>query len=218
MKEGWILLYKKFLNWEWYDHPPTKDIFLHCLLSANFTDETWKGQEIKRGQYPTSIERLAILNGLTTQQTRTALKNLQSTNEINIQTTNRYSIITVNNYDSYQPPNKRKINTDNKQTTGGINKQTGGSNNNTINNKMNRNNKNNTHTNNIENKKEGVCDFSEISEEDLEILTNYAKKSKVRNLQAYIHTLIKNGAYLSILETEKRERKKIRKRRIGKMH
>mgnify|MGYP002765513139 FL=1 len=118
-KEAWILLYKKFLNWEWYDHPPTKDVFLHCLLSANFIDENWKGQKIKRGQFPTSVEKLATTLGLTVQQTRTALKNLQTTNEITIQTTNRYSIITVINYNCYQPNVKqgKGLRGNNKQTT-----------------------------------------------------------------------------------------------------
>ena len=34
-KEGWISLYRKFLDWQWYDYPTVKIVFLHCLLSAN---------------------------------------------------------------------------------------------------------------------------------------------------------------------------------------
>ena len=107
--KGWILLYKKFQKWEWYDYPTVKIIFLHCLLEANFKDELWQGQLIKRGQFPTSIEKLATLNGLTLQQTRNALKKLLATNEINIQTTNRYSIITVKtNKKHHQTTNKKQ--------------------------------------------------------------------------------------------------------------
>lgn len=192
-KEAWILLYKKFLNWEWYDHPPTKDVFLHCLLSANFVDENWKGLKIKRGQFPTSTEKLAITLGLTTQQTRTALKNLQTTNEIDIQTTNRYSIITVKNYNLYQPNNIQKTNPNNKQNRGDANKQIGGSNNNTI--------------NNINKERDNKLSLS-ISER--EILKNYLielnskRKNKIDDIDAYIRKLIENGDYLTKLEKAKK--------------
>lgn len=193
-KEPWILLYKKFLNWEWYDHPPTKDVFLHCLLTANFVEENWKGQKIKRGQLPTSIEKLAITLGLTIQQTRTALKNLQTTNEINIQTTNRYSIITVKNYDLYQPNNIQKINSNNKQTGGGVNKQIGGSNNNTI--------------NNINKERDNKLS---LSIEEREILKKYLlelnqkRKSKIEDIDAYIRKLVENGDCLTKLDKAKKK-------------
>lgn len=193
-KESWILLYKKFLNWEWYDHPPTKDVFLHCLLTANFVDENWKGQKIKRSQLPTSTEKLAITLGLTIQQTRTALKNLQTTNEINIQTTNRYSIITVKNYDLYQPNNIQKINSNNKQTGGGVNKQIGGSNNNTI--------------NNINKERDNKLS---LSIEEREILKKYLlelnqkRKNKIEDIDAYIRKLVENGDCLTKLEKAKKK-------------
>lgn len=130
--EGFVFIHRKFKNWEWYDNPATRLIFEHCLYSANFKDEDWQGKIIKRGQFPTSVEKLAIANGLTIRQTRSALKNLQMTNEINIQTTNRYSIITVNNWNLYQP--KRQTKSEPKRQTNDkqSDKQRGGSNDNTI--------------------------------------------------------------------------------------
>ncbi len=221
-KKAWILLYKKFLNWEWYDHPPTKDVFLHCLLTANFIDENWKGQEIKRGQFPTSVEKLATTLGLTIQQTRTALKNLQITNEISIQTTNRYSIITVINYNYYQP-NAKQVNSfggNNKQITNKqqaknlvntgkikidknvINKQSGGANNNTINN-----------TN-----KERDNKLS-LSLEEREILKNYLLKTcrkKIDDMDAYIRKLIDNGdASLKLEKAKKRIQRQKEKENVS---
>ncbi len=193
-KEGWILLFKKFQQWEWYDYPTVKIIFLHCLLEANFKDEVWQGQKIKRGQFPTSVEKLATLNGLTLQQTRNALKKLQTTNEINIQTTNRYSIITVKNYDLYQTSNKQKTPPNNRQNRGGCNKRIGGSNNNTIkNNKEERDNK------------------LSLSIEEREILKNYflelneKRKNKIDDIDAYIRKLIENGDCLTKLEKAKKK-------------
>lgn len=159
--EGFVFIHRKFKNWEWYDNPPTRLIFEHCLYSANFKDEVWQGKLIKRGQFPTSVEKLAVSNGLTTQQTRTALNNLQITNEITIQATNRYSIITVVNWDLYQPKQQTKKGgsqqTNNKQT----NKQKGGSNNNTIINNNSNIYKDNSNINNINNKIKENCVFDD---------------------------------------------------------
>lgn len=193
-KDGWILLYKKFQEWEWYDYPTVKIIFLHCLLEANFKDEDWQGQKMKRGQFPTSLEKLATLNGLTLQQTRNALKKLQTTNEINIQTTNRYSIITVKNYDLYQASNKQKTPQNNKPKVGGCNKRIGGSNNNTIKNiKKERDNK------------------LSLSIEEREILKKYLlelnekRKNKIEDIDAYIRKLVENGDCLTKLEKAKKK-------------
>ena len=30
--EGFIKLYRKMLEWGWYDDGPTKDVFIHLLL------------------------------------------------------------------------------------------------------------------------------------------------------------------------------------------
>lgn len=205
--KGFVLIHRNIKNWEWYDHPPTRLIFEHCLYSANYEDENWRGQIIKRGQFPTSIEKLAIANGLTNQQTRTALKNLQTTNEINIQTTNKYSIITVLNWDLYQP-NQQTKNIPNQQTNNmHPNKQKGGSNNNTIINKE----INNNNIISLSNKKKN------ISEKEREILKNYLlnkkRKEPIADVDAYIGLLVKNGDFQYNLERalkwhKKQEQKK----------
>ena len=120
-KEGWISLYRKFLEWEWYDYPTVKIIFLHCLLSANHKTKKWRDISIKRGQFVTRYEKLATLNGLTIQQVRTALEKLASTQEITYQSTRQYSIITVKNYNLYQDNNKQ-ITTNNNDNKRDINK------------------------------------------------------------------------------------------------
>ena len=99
---GFIKLHRKMVLWGWYQDTPVKCLFLHLLLTANFTEGNWRGEIIKPGQLVTGIKRLSSEIGLTEQQTRTALKKLQSTNEITIKPTNKYSVITVVNWEKYQ--------------------------------------------------------------------------------------------------------------------
>lgn len=111
--QGWIKLHRKMTNWEWYDDVGTRLIFLHLLLIANFEDKKWKGITIKRGQALASISKLSEATGLTIQQTRNKLTNIQTTGEVTIKSTNKYSIYTLQNYESYQTNNKQT----NTQTT-----------------------------------------------------------------------------------------------------
>lgn len=102
MSQGWVMLHRKMVEWEWYTEPNVVRLFIHCLLRANHVDAKWRGIEIKRGQFVTSADKLATELGLTRQKIRTALGNLQITSEITIKTSTQHTVITVNNYDSYQ--------------------------------------------------------------------------------------------------------------------
>lgn len=187
--EGWISLYRKFLEWEWYDYPTVKIIFLHCLLSANHKNIKWRDIVIKRGQLVTSYEKLATLNGLTVQQVRTALEKLQSTHEITYQSTSQYSIITVKNYNLYQDSNKAKTEASNNQIRGQNNKR--------------------ITTNNNDNKERD--NKLSLSIEERDILKNYLlelnqkRKNKIEDIDAYIRKLVENGDCLTKLEKAKKK-------------
>ena len=99
---GYIFLWKKVDEWEWYKDVPTFKLFIHLLINANYKDENWRNIEVKRGQLISSIEHLAAGCGLTTKQTRRAISNLISTGEIVTKGTNKFTIITICNYDNYQ--------------------------------------------------------------------------------------------------------------------
>lgn len=99
---GWVVLYRKFLEWEWYDDTNTKILFLHILLKANWKDKRWRGIDIKRGSFITSRSKLSKETGLSEQQVRTSIDRLKSTSEITYQPTNQYTLIILNNYDKYQ--------------------------------------------------------------------------------------------------------------------
>lgn len=105
---GFIKLYRKILEWEWYDDSATKDVFLHLLLTASYEDETYRNIEIKRGQVLTSVSKLAAELGLSVRNVRTALEHLKLTNELTSETTNAYTLITLNNFDLYQTPSDKR--------------------------------------------------------------------------------------------------------------
>lgn len=129
MNEGWIKLYRKFDEWEWFNISEMVHLFIYLLLNANHEDGEWRGVSIKRGQILTGLHKLNERTKISIQTIRTCLERLKRTGEINIQTTNQYSIITILNYESYQgvqqttnkQPNKRLTN--DQQT--GNNKQEG---------------------------------------------------------------------------------------------
>jgi uncharacterized phage protein (TIGR02220 family) len=99
---GWVKLHRKMTDWEWYRHPATAHLFIHLLLCAENEDTSWRNIEIKRGQVLTTVKELCDQTGLSTQQTRTALSNIQNTHEITIKATNKYTVITIENYAKYQ--------------------------------------------------------------------------------------------------------------------
>ena len=119
--EGWIKLYRKFLNWEWSSNPNMVALFIHLLLNANYKDDSWKGIEVKRGQFVTGLDSLNTITGISIQTLRTCLDKLKSTSEITIKVTNKYRIITITNYDDYQiieeDTNKQVNKQTNKQLT-----------------------------------------------------------------------------------------------------
>lgn len=99
---GYIRLHRSLLKWEWYSDPATRDVFIHCLLKANWKDGRFQGIEVKRGSFVTSRSKLAQETGLSERNVRTALKHLISTGEVTKSSYAKYSIITIQNYEKYQ--------------------------------------------------------------------------------------------------------------------
>lgn len=106
---GFVVMYRKFRDWEWYTDSKTKAVFIELILSASFRDSSFQGYEVKRGSLVTSIHSLAVTLGLTDKEVRTALNHLKQTGEVAIKTTNKFSIITVKNYNLYQDEGKQEV-------------------------------------------------------------------------------------------------------------
>ena len=99
---GYIKLYRKLLDWGWYEDTNTTRVFLHLLLTANFRETKYEGVIIHPGQTVIGRKSLAKKLGLSERQIRTSLNHLISTNEVTIKTTNRFSVATIVNWASYQ--------------------------------------------------------------------------------------------------------------------
>lgn len=117
MNDGWIKLYRSFLDWEWYTDANVMRVFLHLLLIANHEERRWMGIQIKRGQTVTSYDSLSSSLGLSIRQIRTVLSKLEKTGEICKKTTNKYTLITICNFDFYQSNEQVERQTSDKQVT-----------------------------------------------------------------------------------------------------
>lgn len=109
--EGWIKIYRAIFQWEWFDDEKMVKFFISLILLANHEAAKWHGITIERGQFITTLDKLAAQLNFSKQQVRTMLSKLESSGEITHQSTHHYSVITVCEYDNYQC-----MTTDNKHT------------------------------------------------------------------------------------------------------
>ena len=97
---GYMKLFRKISEWEWYDDPITFKVFLHFLITARWQDGSWHGIEIKRGEVLESLPSIAQKNGLTVQNVRTSIQHLL--NSITIRKAGRFHVYMVSEYEKYQ--------------------------------------------------------------------------------------------------------------------
>jgi DNA-binding transcriptional regulator YhcF (GntR family) len=107
--KGFIKIDRSLLDWEWYDHVPTKVLFMHLLLKANWKPTRYRGHDVPTGSLVTGVNSLAEQTGLSVQQVRTAINNLKH-DEITIKATNKFSIISIVKWANYQSNNKQPTN------------------------------------------------------------------------------------------------------------
>lgn len=102
MQNGWIKLHRVMTEWEWYDDPKVKIVFLHLLLTVNHEKKKWRGHIVHPGSRITSLAHFSAEIGLSVQQLRTCFKKLESTGEITRKSTNEYTHITIVKWHEYQ--------------------------------------------------------------------------------------------------------------------
>jgi len=178
---GWIKLHKKLLKNPIFLHPKILQLFLYCLLSANYEEKRilWNDKEqiIPRGSFITGRKRLAE----DTKQAETTiyrnLKILSNLGMISLKTNNRFTLIEVVNYCNYQVSySESEQQVDNKRTTDGQQVDT------------------TKKLKNIKNNKElkHMCDFPDFYSPDFETFW-----------KAYPNSKNKKGAYKNYLATLK---------------
>jgi DNA-binding transcriptional MerR regulator len=116
---GWIKLHRKFLDWEWFNKSEAVHLFLYMLIKANHKDAKWQGNDVKRGQFISSLGNISNATGISVQTIRTILKKLEKTSEIEVKSTSQFTIVTICKYECYQDENEQanKPLTNNQQTT-----------------------------------------------------------------------------------------------------
>ena len=98
----YIKLFRKLINWEWYSDTPTRSVFIHCLLKANWKPTNWKGITLERGEFIETNQNMAKVLGLSLKQIRVALGHLEGTNSVTFRKVGKYRIINVSKYVGYQ--------------------------------------------------------------------------------------------------------------------
>jgi len=99
---GFIKVFRSITNKGWYKDSECVALWLHLLLKANHKEKRFKGIELKVGSIVTSRDLLARETGLSSQQIRTALNKLISTNEITSETSSQGTILQIVSYEKYQ--------------------------------------------------------------------------------------------------------------------
>jgi hypothetical protein len=94
-------LYRSILNWEWFKDQNILQLYIYCLIKAKETDTFYKGIEVKRGSFVTTLKDISEETGLSMRQTRTAIERLKTTRNLTSKTTNKFTILTICKYDDY---------------------------------------------------------------------------------------------------------------------
>lgn len=111
MADGdWIRLYRKTLDWEWFNDQNTFRLWIYILLKANWKAARFQGIDVPAGAFVTSIKRLADGVGVSKATVYKCLKKLQSTGEIETKSYPRFTLILVRSWASYQTESKRSAN------------------------------------------------------------------------------------------------------------
>ena len=114
---SWVKLHRKIKEWDWYRDIPTKNLFMHILISVNYQKGEYKGRVIEQGQMWFGWANIAYESGLSVQQAKTAMIKLKSTRTVTTKSTNAGSILTVLNWESYQGEQQANPSKINKQST-----------------------------------------------------------------------------------------------------
>ena len=96
-----IILCNDFVEWKWFHNSKIVSVFLWLLMNANTDGQEFEKDYINRGSLVTNNMEIAYECGLTVQNVRTALANLEKTGDIRREKRNHYQIITINNFELF---------------------------------------------------------------------------------------------------------------------
>lgn len=113
---GYIKLFRKMTDWEYYNNPAIKAVWIHLLLKASTKTYKRGKYTLKRGQVFVTERELMGELGLTRSKVRTSLQKLHQNNQIIATKVWHGKLVTIVNFDDYQDNNSHKITTKSPQT------------------------------------------------------------------------------------------------------
>lgn len=108
MHRGFAKLYRKFLEWEWYDDTNVKVLFIHLLLKTNHKDKKYRGELIEKGSFVTSFDSLSKELSLSVKQIRLAMNKLEKSGHVTRKGTRKGQVVYLANFDTYNGDEKEK--------------------------------------------------------------------------------------------------------------
>lgn len=102
MRNGFIVLYRKILDWRWFKFPFHLQTFIYLLEMANWRDTQYGNTTLLRGQLITTIRTIKDDIGCSIDTIYKVLKDLEETGEIKRVSDANGTLITIVNFDEYQ--------------------------------------------------------------------------------------------------------------------
>jgi hypothetical protein len=99
---GWIKLHRSFLEFDWYDDANVVRLLLHLILTCNYEQKQWRGQEIHQGQLVTSYDKLADALSISNKAVRIALEKLEKGGEITRERAGKGQLVTLVKWGKFQ--------------------------------------------------------------------------------------------------------------------
>ena len=101
--QGWVKIFRKTMEWEWYQDSNMVHLLLHFILRANHKIGFWKGIPIKPGQFISGRKILSAETGISERTIRTCLERMKKSNIVSIKTTNKYSLYELIGWKNHLP-------------------------------------------------------------------------------------------------------------------
>ena len=101
MHRGYIKLWRKVVDWEWFTDVNTTYIFIYLLLHARHKPGRWRGIDLDVGDIIQTVSFISEVTGLSVRQIRTAIEHLVSTGEVTVRKHGYKRIIKLNNYQQH---------------------------------------------------------------------------------------------------------------------
>lgn len=98
---GYVKLHKRARDSRVFSDDRAWKLFTYCLMTANHKPGYFEGLTIERGQFATSLNRLAEDLGWTVSHVRTALRKCTSYGCISSNSAHNFTIVTISNYETY---------------------------------------------------------------------------------------------------------------------